>query len=140
MAFVDVGMETCLDPMLSDAFTVTRRPEVMTSKGRSSVPAPVVYTRSRRRGLPPPVGVVTVASPNDLERLDDQDRAGRNISIVTRFPLQMTASYGGVKYKPDQIYWRGDTFIVKSVDPYPQFGAGFVQAIAGSIDHQDAAT
>lgn len=125
--YLDVS-EALLDPTLVDQFVVTRRPEVIDAHGRSTVPAPIVFKNI--------IGVVTAASPNDLERLDDQDRMGRHLSIVTKFRLQGPSP----GFKPDTITWKGDVFIVKSIDPYPQFGDGFVQALVGSIDTQDQPT
>lgn len=134
MPFLDVASETLLDPMLADSFTVTRRLEAVGNKGRSTTTNTVTNNV---------IGVVTAASPNDLERLEDMDRAGRHLSIVTKFPLQMVAKdSAGNKYKPDLVTFQGDDFIVKYVDPYWKFGGvgGFTQAIVGSINLVDAPT
>jgi hypothetical protein len=132
--YADVS-DAILDPALSHSFTVTQRPEVVVN-GRSTVPNPVITT-----GVP---GVVCASSKNDLERLPDEDRTGRHITIVTQFRLRGTAQAAGKNYKPDLIQWPegvgSDTFIVKTVDPYPQYGPGFVQAIAASVDMQDQPT
>jgi hypothetical protein len=115
---------TVRSPMFADAIVVKRRPEVISSKGVSTVPT-VVTT--------PTLGVVTAANPNDLMRLEESDRTERTISIVSEFRLQATVK----GFKPDIVVWRGDNYVVKDVQPYPQFGPGFVQALAGSIDYQD---
>ena len=112
------------NPMLTSSFVVLRRREVVTSEGVSTVPTPVPY---------PAIGVVTSAGPNDLRRLEEYDAADRHIAIVTRFRLQMTSP----GFKPDIVVWNGDNFVVKAIDPYPQYGDGWVQAIVGSIDLQD---
>ena len=126
--YADVS-DAILDPALSDSITVTQRPEVIDAHGRSTVPAPVVTNNV--------AAVVCAASPNDLERLPEEDRTGRNISVITQFRLGATRQ----GFKPDLITWPvgagADSYVVKSVDPYPQFGPGFVQVIAGSIDLQD---
>lgn len=114
-----------LDPMIAGSFDVIRRPEVVTLGGMSSVPVPVTYA-----GV---IGVVNAAGPDDLDRLDDQDRTSRAISIVSQFKFQATV----VGYKPDLVVWHGDTYVVVTVDPYPQYGPMFSQAIASSIDLQD---
>lgn len=115
------------DVDFSGTVTVTRRAEVVTSKGVSTVPNPRTF-----EGVP---AVVTMAAPNDLERLEDLDRGRRYISVVTNFMLRM-ASPG---YKPDLIDHLGDRYEVVDLSPYPQFGPGWVQAIAGSINVQDQA-
>ena len=117
--------QTVKSPMFSDGIVVIRRPEVVTSGGQSSVPSPVSTAA---------VAVVTMANPDDLRRLEEFDATERTISVVTEFRLQATVA----GFKPDIVVWRGDNYVVKNVQPYPQFGAGFVQALAGSIDYQDA--
>lgn len=124
MPFLDVT-DVVLDPMLADRVTVNRRAESISNSGRASV-TPQVFSNV--------VGVVTMASPNDLQRLPDDQRTGRNISFITKFKLRGTAP----GFQPDTIVWLGDEFVVKVVEPYTRFGAGFVQAIAGSMNFQDA--
>jgi len=125
MAYLDLSDAVCA-PDLTDRFVVQRRLETVGVNGRSSV-TPATYV-----GV---LGVVTAASANDLERLPEEDRMGRNLSIVTRFRLQGPT----VGFKPDVVIWRGDSYLVKSLDPYPQFGSGFYQAIVGSLDAVDQA-
>lgn len=117
---------------MMDVFDVVRRPEVIDAHGRSTVPSPETFDDVS--------GVVNAASKNDLERLEESDRMGRNISVVTPFALRGPAKNGSATYKPDLVVWQGGTYVVKALDPYPQFGPGFVQAICGSISVVDAAT
>lgn len=126
---IDVS-DAILDTDLSTSIDVQQRPEVIVA-GRSTVPAPV-----NNVGV---AAVVCASSGNDLDRLPEEDRTGRNITIVTQFRLRATAP----GYKPDIVTWpslTGDLYVVKNVDPYPQYGPGFVQAIAGAISAQDAVT
>ncbi len=62
---------------------------------------------------------------------------GRNLVIVTKFRLRGPAKDGSTQYQPDLITWEGDSYVVKTIDPYPQYGAGFIQAIVGSMDSVD---
>lgn len=126
MPGLDVS-EALTDPFFMDTFTVNRCAETISSKGRS------VITRTPILDVG---GVVCVAHGNDLERLPESQRMGRNLSIVTKFPLIGPAP----GKQPDEIIWRGGTYLIKSLDPYPQYGAGFVQAIAGSTDVIDTPT
>lgn len=117
---------------MMDLFDVVRRQEVVSSHGRSSVPSPVTTKNVS--------GVVNSASGNDLNRLEEADRMRRNISVVTSFALRGPAKDGSKVFKPDLVLWRGGTYVVKLLDPYPQFGPGFVQAICGSENVVDVAT
>lgn len=125
--FLDVS-DILLDPDIAGTFDVCRRVQVIGINGRA---------KARDSWFRNVLGVVCIASPGDLERLDDNQRMGRNISIVTRFRLNGPAVNGRVDYQPDYILWMGDHFIVKHLDPYPQYGNGFIQAIAGSVDSID---
>jgi len=115
-----------VDAELTDTFTVIRRKETVDVHGRSSV----VETK-----YPNTIGVVTAVSPNDLDRQDGYQVMNRSISIVSNFFLQGEVT----GYQPDLILWRGNKYIVKTVDPYPQFGEGFMQAEAMSEDRTDTA-
>lgn len=125
MSFLDVS-EVLSDPDIADGFVVKRRAQVMGQNGRAGVAVEDL------RG----VGVICAASPNDLKRLPDEQHTERHISIITRFRLRATAP----DYQPDLVGWQGDFFIVRDVQPYTQYGAGFVQVLAGSIDFQDEPT
>lgn len=123
---IDVS-DVLLDVDLADSFTVNRRKQTL-DHGR-----PIIAIETTFNNV---YGIVTAAHPNDLDRLDDSQRMGRNLSVVTQFRLQGPA----MGYQPDTVIWKGDTYVVKSVDPYPQFGKGFVQAIVGSMDTLDQPT
>lgn len=114
-----------LDPELAETVIVIRRPQVISGQGRVTIPEP-----RRFEGV---VAVVTMAHPNDLERLDDNDRTGRVLCVITKFDLRATSP----GFKPDLVVWRGDSYVVKALDPYVQYGPGFVQALCGSQDAQD---
>ena len=123
MAFLDVtGILT--DPDLCDSFTVLRRVQVIGSNGR------VTTATSTFANI---VGVVTMSAPNELDRRDDFQVATRSISIVGKFQLYGEAT----AYQPDIVVWRGDQYLVKQVDLYPQFGPGFYQAECSSMDKTD---
>jgi hypothetical protein len=125
MAFIDMT-DTVVDPMLATTFTVKRRQETVNSKGRS------VQTVKMIPGV---VGVVTSAGRNDLERLPEEQRMGRNFVVVTNFKLRGPTT----GYQPDVIVWLGSDCVIKQLDPYPQFGLGFMQAIIGSMENMDGA-
>jgi hypothetical protein len=122
-ALLDVS-DLLVDPELASTFDVIRRTSVINSHGRN------VTTDKYYRDI---LGVVCSASKNDLERLPDYQITGRHLSIVTQFRLQCTTP----GRQADTIEWEGDKYVVSYLDPYPQYGVGFVQAICSSLDEQD---
>ena len=116
--------DVVLDPMIAGPFDVLRREEAVNSSGRS------VQTSHL---LPGKIGVVTSASPNDLLRLDDQQRMARCISVVSQFELRGPAT----GFQPDVVHWNGGDYVVAYVDVYPQYGPGFTQAVCASIRSMD---
>lgn len=125
MPLLDVT-SVLFDPDFADAFVVRRRVDGVDTHGRSN-PTETV--------LPDVVGVITAASPNDLDRREGYQASTRSISIVTAFPL-FTETNGR---QPDIVVWAGSNFVVKHVDLYPRFGAGFFQVECESIDKTDPA-
>ncbi len=112
------------DPDFADSFTVNRRMETVGTNGRTTIGSQLI---------PNILGVVTAISPSDLERQDGYESMTRSISVVTQFRLRGPAQ----DEQPDVIIWRGSHFVVKHVDPYPQFGVGFFQVECVSMDHID---
>ena len=122
MALLDVS-SVLFDPDFIDNFEVVRRVETIDVHGRSSI----TEQRSRQ------IGVVTAISPSDLDRREDYQAMTRSISVVTQYKLRGEIT----GQQPDIIVWRGDNFVVKHIDPYPQFGKGFVQVECTSMDRTD---
>jgi len=106
--------------LFNDSIRVERR-STTTLKGRTQMTS-TLFENVR--------AVVSVASPTDLDRLGDIQVMGLHLSIVTEFKLH-SAVRG---FQPDLIEWRDNTFLVKSVEPYPQYGPGFYQVIVGSSE------
>lgn len=120
---MQLDLSDAFDESFTECFTVLRRQETIPSIG----PATISTTSYSAEG------VVTAASPNDLKRLPEFDMSRKAISIVTQFRLQLNS----VGYKPDIVQWGGDNFLLVLLDDYSHYGAGFVEAIAASIDYQD---
>lgn len=124
MPFLDVS-DIVTDPDFADRFTVVRRTETVGDYGRSTIVEQLFANT---------IGVVTMGSPNDLDRREDYQNFTRSITVVTRFALR-----GAVTgYQPDIIEWRGTRHVVKHAAPYPQFGRGFYQAECSSMANMDA--
>lgn len=120
----ELDMSDAFGPENLDTFNVIRRPEVVNEHGESEVPAPELIEDVE--------GVVCMAGPDDLERLDDQDRMQRTISVVTKFRLRGPSRDGDTDWKPDVVVWDGTQYEVKVIDPYVRYGSGFVQALCAS--------
>lgn len=125
MALLDVT-QILTDPDLTDTFKVLRRQETVDNYGVSGLATQVFY---------PVIGVVTSVGPNNLDRHENYQSFTRSLSVVTKFPLRGETT----GFQPDVIVWRGDNYVVKAVDPYPQFGPGFWQVECSSMDKTDAA-
>lgn len=126
MADLDVT-EILEDPDFASVFTVLRRTDVVSPKGR------VTTTTKRTRNV---LGVVVPSEPTQNSRADDSQMTARNIDIVTRFRLRPAAS--GVQ--PDQVQLDGDPTIytVQSIKLWTRFGPGFIKATLGSQNASDA--
>lgn len=128
MAFLDVS-DVLYDSDLTENIIVRRRPQNSNSYGRPSPDSVEIDY--------PTIAVVTSSNPNDLNRQDpDLEVASRTISVITDFKIR-----GQIEgYLPDVVVWRGNNFVVAYIDLYPQFGAGFYQAICTSMDRNDYST
>ena len=125
MPLLDVT-QIITDPDFADNFAVRRRTDVIDAHGRS-VPTEQTFS--------PVIGVVTANSPSDLDRKEDYQTMSRSITVVTKFALRGETT----NFQPDVIVWRGSNFLVKHVDLYPHFGAGFFQAECSSMSKTDGA-
>lgn len=130
MPMIDISV-ALTSVMLVDRFTVLRRAETVNQFGESTVTTSMIT---------PCYGTVQSAGANDLQRLPDDQRQGKHISIVTKFMLRGETT----GYQPDIVRWpisnggvNADSFVVVSVDDYSQHGPGFLQVIAKSIDLTD---
>ncbi len=75
--------------------------------------------------------VVTSASKIGMMRLDDLQTYADAIIVTTQSPLN-GPTVGG---QPDQIIWRGQTYVVAVVNDYAGFG--YTRAVCRLTDLQD---
>ena len=122
MATLDVS-DVLLCPEFTDNFVIERSVESVSANGRLTPSTTSI----------PSFGVVCMANTSDLARHPELQMIERVLSIVTKTRLQSAVS----RAQPDIIIWRGDNYVVKAVDPYPQYGQGFYQVLAASIDLMD---
>jgi galactose-6-phosphate isomerase len=106
------------DPDFNDFFSV-RRPALVATSGGTATETDQTFTQC--------VGVVTPASPADVQLLPEGSFQQGVISIITKFRLQ---SGKGVDFAPDIVYWHGTAYTVMSISDWSGFGVGFIQAVA----------
>jgi hypothetical protein len=124
MAWLDPSL-VLLDPFFVSCFDVLTRTEVVNASGRS------IVTSSRSAGVR---GVVTAAQPSDLVRLDDQERGQRAIKVYTRHRLNGPTPGA----QPDVLVWQSNNYVVRTIEPYANFGPGWVRVIAVNMDALEA--
>ena len=107
-----------------DTFTVVRRESGVNEQGRT-------VTIERKI---PTTGVVQPTGANTQERPKDYATGRKSCLVVTQFRLRAQTQ----GYIPDLVLWRGDDYLVETVEDYTNYGRGFVQASCTSQDLQDA--
>jgi hypothetical protein len=128
MPMLDVSV-ALTNPYTLDTFTVTRRTEVVDGFGLSQVtPA----------SIPGLYGVVYPSNEEDLKRFPDLQIQSKALTVITRFALRGEAeAANNTEFQPDIVVWGGNNFLVRALDDYSQYAAGFILAICTSIDLVD---
>ena len=108
--------EVVIDSDLSETFTICRTTGKFSSGGW--IADPVIYL--------PAQGIVTVATPKQLETVPEGDRVSGAMAFYTGTRIYLTnASLGVIS---DQLTWNGEQWRVVGVSPWQSFG--FTTAIA----------
>lgn len=115
-------------PYLSDDIQIIHRVDSPTLDGRGSITETPFNSYA----------IVCAASTNDLDRVPEAERAKRIMSFITNDRVQPVS--GGTQ--PDMLVWpfdgtTGPRWLVVSVQPYPNYGEGWYQVLAASMDVQD---
>lgn len=120
---------TILNPLVGgEAFQVIRRQEVVNTYGEMTVSTTTLNA----------VGSITPTAENSLVREDAFQTQSKTIHVITTFHLQaMGIGAGGAKFQPDLILWHGDYYLLKTLNDWSSYGAGFVEADCASIDYED---
>src|SRR5579872_928184 len=116
-------------PLFQDSFSVTRRVQTVGNDGY------VVITPT---SLGTQYGVVYPSNENERRQLPDLTIRDKTVTIITRFALRGESEVSGTEYMADNVTWHGDTFVVRKVEDWSGYAAGFVMAICSSIDLTDA--
>jgi hypothetical protein len=116
------------NPVTLDSFNVIRRSQAVNNSGKVVI-TPTPFNNRR--------GIVTPASFADLRRLADIQIQAKAISIVTRFALRGESEDAGQQeFQPDIVVWHGNNYVIKFVDDYSNYAAGFVRAVGALMDIQ----
>jgi hypothetical protein len=111
---MDFATDVLTDPNLLDFFSVVRRATTTDENGMTQFTETVFDSVA---------GVVNVGAEMEFQKQDDpttQYTVG-SLRIVTMF--RITSTRAG--FLADEIKWRGMTFQVSGVSPYPQYGLGY---------------
>lgn len=120
-----LDVSDAFDASMFDTFSIIRRDENVGADGFASI---TILEEI------PAFGVITMASPNDLERLPEADVSTKAICIITQARLQLESA----GKKADIVRaMNGEAFQVVTVDDYSRYGVGYIFAIAKAIDYQD---
>jgi hypothetical protein len=135
VSFIDVS-DILLDPDIAgQTFTVIRRREQINSSGQG-VPAqpPEIITSV--------YGQITPVGENSLLREVAFQTQMQTIQVITQFRLRgATAEPStGQQFQPDLISWRGNYYIVNTLNEFAQYGNGFIVAECIEVDYQDVPT
>lgn len=120
-----------LGPEFMSDVLVNRISEIVDSYGRV-VRMPVQMTAQ---------AVVLATTPNDLQRLPEEEYQLKSIALYSPFRFQGPAEdpVSGARTHPDEIQWHGSTYVVRLLDDWTSYGKGFVHVVAVSIVPVDPA-
>jgi hypothetical protein len=122
---IDITSVLASPIVAGERFVVQRRIETVDQYGQSQI-ATQTYSA---------IGSIVPTGDNSLVREEAYQQQAKSITVRTTFRLRGAAKDGpGYHYQPDLVIWKGDAFIVRTVDDYSQYGAGMVEAACTSID------
>jgi hypothetical protein len=126
LPWLDVS-DIVLDPVIAgESFDVYHRTQTVDQNGVARIAQALV---PGVRGSVIPVGA------NSLARDDAYQTQAKAIRVITAARLRGASKQDsdGSVYQPDVISWKGDFYVVKSLDDYSQYGAGLVVAECVSL-------
>lgn len=131
MPLIDVS-DIITDIFISgEQFNVIRRSDNVDTTGETTLGAAPLCG----------VGQITPTGANSLLREEAFTTDQKTINVITTFMLRGPSKdkWTGQIYQPDIVVWRGDNYIVRTLQDYSQFGAGMVVAECTSIDYVENA-
>jgi hypothetical protein len=127
MAMLDV-LRAVTSPYLASMFSVRRRTQTVNNFGVGS---------NADTTITPVYGVVAPSNENDLKRFPDLQVQSKAITVITSFALRGEAEAAGTEFSPDIVIWNGDNYLVRALDDWSQYAAGFIVCICTSTDLVD---
>jgi hypothetical protein len=124
--------DVLLDPMIAgERFTVLRRRELVNNLG---------VAEWQWETFPNIIGSVTPTGDQSLVRDEGFQAQAKTILVITAFKLRGESKDEARRnYQPDVVVWNENYYMVRTVDDYSRYGAGFVQAECSSTDLVDQA-
>ena len=130
MPEIDVTDVLLDSEIAGEAFIVERRTETVGQNGQSTVAIAQIQA----------YGAIQPEGDNDLIRTEDYDVQSKSVVVITNFRLRgVSQDAQGKEYKPDIVIWKGNSFIVKTVEDFSQYGGGMIEALCTSEDFVDQA-
>lgn len=132
MSFIDLT-DVLLDPEIAgQTFTVIRRREVVNESGQGVPGTPPEIIKNV-------VGQISPVGDNSLLREVAFQTQGQTIQVITQYRLRGATAEPttGAQFQPDLVFWRGDYFVVSTVNDFSQYGNGFIVAECISYDYQE---
>lgn len=114
------------DPTFLDQILVNRIDEQVDVHGR------VIRTITQYATT----AVVLATTPDDLQRLPEEEYTNKSISLYSPFRFQSVADPGS-RQQPDEVLWHGSAYVVRLLDDYAGYGRGFTHAVAVSVEAAD---
>ena len=114
------------NPYTLDVFNVLRRPETINVFGESSVAEQQTFENV--------YGIVTPDGDASLARSAEMQTQVKVLSVISRFALRGNREASGTNFQPDLVVWDGNSYIVRNVEDYSRYAAGFVKASCELID------
>lgn len=128
MPLIDVTDVLSSLDIADQAFSIVRRSETVNSFGEGVLATTVI----------PAMGAVQPLGDNSVLRTEQSTTTANGITVWTTTPIfNVGRDINGVKYQPDLILWEGNHFLVKVLNPWSDFGAGFYQAECSEIEFVD---
>lgn len=119
------------DPFIAgEPFAVIRRPDVVGSDGVTTIGSTQLQA----------VGQITPTGANSMLREEAFTSATKTIRVMTTFMLRGPSRDPTMQnFQPDLVVWRGDSYIVRTIDDFSRYGAGMIIAECSSIDYVENA-
>lgn len=113
-----------VDELMDDPDFVSDTLKVIRTK--TEVGLDGMATHSKSPALPF-LGIVHPANSDELERAPEDMIQVGSIVVITAFALRSGDLRCGLE--PDQVLWKHEKYIVRKIDDYTEWGAGFVSAL-----------